>query len=163
MSFEKIFTASELPWKTNGFRAACRWVVIDENGQIPLLFDSCRKYYKLPWWWIEWDENKAEAFRREIREETWCEIENIKEIWKVTEKVLDWEQINYCFIWKIVSKWEPHFTQKEIERGYQLKWVNLEDSILLIENEETNTDDARFKRERELYILEKAYEELLKN
>jgi hypothetical protein len=44
-----------------------------------------------------------------------------------------------------------------------LKWVKLEDAILLIENEEINTDDAKFKRERELYILEKAYEELLKN
>ena len=160
MTFEKIFTASELPWKTKGFRVACRWGVIDENGQIPLLFDGCKKYYKLPGWWMEWEEDKIEAFRREIREEAGCEIENIKEIWKVIEKVADWEQINYCMIWKIVSKWEPHFTDKEIERWYQLKWVSLEDSVALIKNEETFTDDAKFKQERELYILEKAIEEL---
>lgn len=160
MTFEKIFTASELPWKTKGFRAACRWVVIDENGQVPLLFDSCKKYYKLPGWWMEWEEDKIEAFRREIREETGCEIEDITEIWKVIEKVADWEQINYCMIWKIVSKWEPHFTDKEIERWCQLKWVNLEDAVSLIKNEETSTDDAKFKQERELYILEKACEEL---
>lgn len=160
MTFEKTFTTSELPWKTKGFRVACRWVVIDENGQIPLLFDGCKKYYKLPGWWMEWDEDKIEAFRREIREETGCEIEDIKEIWKVIEKVADWEQINYCMIWKIVSKWEPHFTDKEIERWCQLKWVRLEDSVSLIKNEETTTDDAKFKQERELYILEKACEEL---
>ena len=162
MTFEKTFTTSELPWKTKGFRVACRWVVIDENGQIPLLFDGCKKYYKLPGWWMEWEEDKIEAFRREIKEETGCEIEDIKEIWKVIEKVADWEQINYCLIWKIIRKWEPNFTQKEIERWYQLKWVKLEDAISLIKNEETDTDDAKFKRERELYILEKVYEELSK-
>ena len=162
MTFEKTFTTSELPWKTKGFRAACRWVVIDENGQIPLLFDSCKKYYKLPGWWMEWDEDKIEAFRREIREETGCEIEDIKEIWKVIEKVADWEQINYCMIWKIVSKWEPHFTDKEIKRWYKLIWVSLKEAVSLIKNEETTTDDAKFKHERELYILEKVYEELSK-
>jgi 8-oxo-dGTP pyrophosphatase MutT (NUDIX family) len=109
---------------------------------------------------MEWEEDKIEAFRREIKEETGCEIEDIKEIWKVIEKVADWEQINYCMIWKIVSKWEPNFTQKEIERWYQLKWVKLEDAISLIKNEKTDTDDAKFKRERELFILEKSCIEL---
>ena len=160
MTFEKTFTTSELPWKTKGFRVACRWVVIDENGQIPLLFDGCKKYYKLPGWWMEWDEDKIEAFRREIREETGCEIEDIKEIWKVIEKVADWEQINYCMIWKIVSKGEPHFTDEEIKRWFQLKWVSLDEALSLIKNEETSTDDAKIKQERELYILEKACEEL---
>ena len=162
MSFEKIIIASNLPWKEKGFRSACRWVVIDDNGELPLLFDSCKKYYKLPWWWIEWNENKIEAFRREIREETWCEVEDIKEIWKVIEKVSDWRQISYCFIWKIISKWKPHFTHKEIERWYQLKWVKLEYALSLIKNEEVATDDAKFKRERESYILEKSLNELSK-
>ena len=156
MTFEKTFTASELPWKTKGFRAACRWVVIDENGQLPLIFDGYKKWYKLPGWWIEWDESKIETFKREVREETGCEIENIKEIWKVIEKVSDWQQVSYCFIWKIVSKWEPHFTDKEIERWYELKWVSLGDAISLIKNEEATTDEAKLRQKRELYILEKS-------
>lgn len=160
MPFEKTFTVSKLLWKTKGFRAACRWVVVDENGQVPLIFDSYKKWYKLPWWWIEWDESKIETFRREIKEETGCEIENIKEIWKVTEKELDWEQINYCFIWRIVSKWEPNFTEKEIERWCELKWVTLDEALSLIKNEEANTDEAKLKRERELFILEKSCIEL---
>ena len=160
MTFEKTFISSELPWKTSGFRAACRWVVIDKDGQIPLIFDSYKKYYKLPWWWIEGEEDKIEAFRREIREETWCEIGDIKEIWKVVEKVWEWEQVSYCFVWKIINKWEPHFTQKEIERWYELKWLKLNDALLLIKDEETETGDAKLKRERELYILEKSYLEL---
>ena len=163
MPFEKTFTVSESPWKTNGFRAACRWVVIDENDQIPLIFDSYKKWYKLPWWWMEWDESKIETFRREIKEETWCEIDDIKEIWKVIEKVSDWKQISYCFIWKIISKWEHHFTQKEIDRWCELKWTSLDNAVLLIKNEETPTDESKLKQKRELYILEKAIEELAKN
>jgi len=58
-------------------------------------------------------------------------------------------------IWKIVTKWEPQFTDKEIERWYQLKWVSLDDAVSLIKNEETSSDDAKFKQKRELYILEK--------
>ncbi len=160
MAFEKTIIISEPLWEPKRFRFACRWVVIDENGQIPLLFDSYKKWYKLPWWWVEWDEDKIETLGREIREETWCEIADIKEVWKVIEKDFDREQVSYCFIWKIVSKWEAHFTQKEIERWYQLKWVSLEDAISLIKNEETATDEAKFRQERELYILEKACEEL---
>lgn len=162
MFFEKTIIMSQpLSWPKR-FRSACRWVVIDENGQIPLLFDSCKKWYKLPGWWMEWDENKIDSLRREVEEEAWCEIEDIKEIWKVIEKDADWEQVSYCFIWKIANKGKPHFTDKEIERWYQLKWVSLEDAISLIKNEETATDEAKFRQERELYILEKACEELRK-
>lgn len=162
MPFEKTFIVSKLSWKTNVFRAACRWVVIDENWQVPLIFDSYKKWYKLPWWWIEWDESKIETFRREIKEETWCEITDIKEIWKVIEKDLGFEQVSYCFIWKIVSRWEPHFTEKEIERWCELKWVSLEDAVLLIKTEEANTDESKLKKERELFILEKSCIELSK-
>lgn len=160
MSFEKTIIISQpLPWPKR-FRSACRWVVIDENGQIPLLFDSYKKWYKLPGWWMEWDENKIHALRREVEEEAGCEIEDIKEIWKVIEKDADWEQVSYCFIWKIVNKGEPHFTDEETERWFQLKWVSLEEALSLIKNEETSTVDAKTKQERELYILKKACEEL---
>ena len=113
-----------------------------------------RKYFQLS------EENCRYSFRREIREETWCEIDNIKEIWKVVEKVWEWEQVSYCFVWKIINKREPHFTQKEIERWYELRWLKLDDALSLIKDEETETGDARLMRERELYILEKSYLEL---
>ena len=111
---------------------------------------------------MEWNEDKIHALRREIEEESWCEIKDIKEIWKVIEKDADWEQVSYCFIWKIVNKGEPHFTDEEIERWFQLKWVSLDEALSLIKNEETTTADAKIKQERESYILEKAIEVLSK-
>ena len=159
MLFEKAFKVPEVPWKS-GFRKACRWVIIDKNGQIPLLFDSYKKYYKLPWWWIEWKEDKVEAFRREVKEEAWCEIEYIKEIWIVTEESSNWKQISYCFIWEVVSKWEAHFTKKELDRWYQLKWVSLDEALSFMKDSLQATEDGKMKQERDLFILGKAIEEL---
>ena len=50
-------------WK----RSACRWVVIDEDWYVPMVLDSYMWYYKLPGWWMEWDEDKIESFKREIQ------------------------------------------------------------------------------------------------
>jgi hypothetical protein len=41
-----------------------------------------------------------------------------------------------------------------------LKWVTLDEALSLIKNEEANTDEAKLKRERELFILEKSCIEL---
>ena len=60
----------------------------------------------------------------------------------------------------IVSKWEPYFTEKEIKRWYELKWVTLDEAVSLIKNEVANTDEAKPRRERELFIIEKSIEEL---
>jgi hypothetical protein len=43
-----------------------------------------------------------------------------------------------------------------------LKWVSLEDAVLLIKTEEANTDESKLKKERELFILEKSCIELSK-
>ena len=151
--FDKtIIIPEDLPGKS-GKRIACRWVVIDDDWNIPLIFDSYMNYYKLPGWWMEWDEDKITSFMREIEEETGCKIDDIVEVWKVIEKNSKWEQISYCFIWKIISKWEKHFTQKEIERGFQLIWVKFEDALWLIENEEPRTEAGLIMKERESYIL----------
>ena len=151
--FEKTIVLSEdldgKAWK----RSACRWVVIDDKWMIPLVYDSYMRYYKLPGWWMEWEEDKIESFRREIIEETWCEIDDIKEVWKVIEMNSIWEQVNYCFVWKIISKWEKHFTQKEIDRWYKLIRVKFEDALWLIQNEEPRNKWWLFMKERESYIL----------
>ena len=158
--FEKIFKAPEVSWKF-GFRVACRWVIIDENGQIPLIFDSYKKYYKLPWWWVEWDENRVETFRREVKEETGCKIDDIKEIWIVIEKSSNWKQISYCFVWKIISKGEAHFTEKEIDRWYSLKWVSLDEALSLMKDSLQVTEDGKLKQRRDFFILEKSCLELI--
>lgn len=160
--FEKTFEVPETPWKS-GSRIACRWVIIDENGQIPMLFVSRENFYKLPGWWREWDEDKIETLKREIKEEAGCEIEDIKEIWKVIEKNSTWSQTSYCFIWKVVSKGNAEYTSEEIYDWFALKWIKSDEALSFMRDVVPTTENGKRKQERESFILEKAIEELSKS
>ena len=160
--FERTFKAAELKRKP-GLRQACRWVLIDENGKIPLLFVSRENYYKLPGWWMEWDEDKIETLKREVKEEAGCEITDIKEIWQTIEENSNWKQISYCFIWKVVSKWDAEYTADEIYDWFALKWVDINEALSVMRNIVPTTENGKRKQERESFILEKAIEELSKN
>lgn len=159
--FEKTFKAAELSWE-GGLRKACRWVIIDENGKIPLLFVSKKKYHKIPWWWMEWDEDKIETLRREIKEEAGCEITDIKEIWTIIEENSNWKQISYCFVWKVVSKSEPTYTDKELEDWFTLKWVDMKNALSTMKSDSPTSENGKCKQEREAFILKKWIEELSK-
>lgn len=157
MSFHKIFTLPE-EWEhkhiTKTYRKACRGIVLDKDSFIPLLFVGKDNYHKLPWWWIEWNENKIEAFKREILEEAWCEIEEIQEVWSVIERNSTWEQTSYCYIWKVIKRWIENFTSWEVEKWYLLKRVTIKEAISLIKKDIPRTEWGRWRQQRDLYILQ---------
>lgn len=155
MIFEKIFTLPE-EWEntTKTYRKACRGIVLDKDNLMPLLFVWKDNYHKLPWWWIEWDEEKIEAFKREILEEAWCEIEEIQEVWSVIERNSTWEQTSYCYIWKVIKKENENFTSWEIEKWYLLKWVTIKEALSIIKNDQPTTEWGKWRQERDLYILQ---------
>ena len=155
MIFEKIFTLPE-EWEntTKTYRKACRGIVLDKDNLMPLLFVWKDNYHKLPWWWIEWDEEKIEAFKREILEETWCEIDHIEEVGNVIEQNSTWEQTSYCYIWKVIKKWIENFTSWEIEKWYLLKRVTIKEALSLIEKDIPRTEWGRWRQQRDLYILQ---------
>lgn len=155
MKFSKTFMLPE-DWEhtSKTTRKACRGVVIDENNLMPLLFVGKENYHKLPWWGIEWDEEKIETFKREVGEETWCEIEDIKEVWSVIEKISGWEQISYCYIWKITKKGKEQYTPKEISKWYVVKWVSIKEALVIMEKDLPKTLGGKWRRERDVYILQ---------
>lgn len=138
------------------YREACRIVIFDKDNLMPLLYVSKDNYHKLPWWWIEWSEEKIEALKRECLEETWCTIEVTDEIWIIIEENPAWEQKNYCYIWKILSKWEVNFTEDEINNWFCLKWVSLKESIELIKNDNPINYSWKRIKIRDSLILEQA-------
>lgn len=155
MSFQKIFTLPE-EWEdtTKTYRKACRGIVLDENKLIPLLFVGKDNYHKLPWWGIEWDEEKIEAFKREILEETWCEIDHIEEVGNVIEQNSTWEHISYCYVWKVVKKWIENYTPGEIDKWYLLKRVTIKEALSLIKEDLPITIGGKWRQQRDLYILQ---------
>ncbi len=155
MNFQKTFQLPE-DWinTTKTYRKACRWIVLDDNKLMPLLFVGEDNYHKLPWWGIKWNEDKIDAFKREVLEETWCIIDSIQEVWTVIEQNSTWEQTSYCYIWTIVSKWIPQFRQWEIEKWYSLKRVTIKEAVILFTTDTPKTRAGKWRQERDLYILQ---------
>ncbi len=146
-------------WNRKEFRESCRAVVFNEDWLIPLIFVSKRNYHKLPGWWIEPNEDKIEALKREFLEETGCEIEVTIELWKIIESNSTWKHTSYCYIWKVTNKWlSNNLTHEEIERWYQLKRRNIDEAIYLLDKDVPF--DPHWDRivERDLFILKKAKE-----
>ena len=55
-------------------RLGARGIVVRDDGKIAVFNKSNKNEYKLPGGGIEEKENKEEAFKREVLEETGCEV-----------------------------------------------------------------------------------------
>lgn len=144
------------------YRFASRIIMFDESKLIPILFVSKHNYHKIPWWWIDKDEDKITAVKREALEETWCDIEIKWEIWEIIEyrsaTNFNWkwnlEQTSYCYWWKIISKWEAFFTEEELENWFKIVWLPLDEAIKKLKNDKPDNQEWKFIIERDLTFLE---------
>lgn len=143
-------------WK----REASRGVVFDKEGLMPLMFVSKFNYHKLPGGGIEKGETQIDACKRELIEETGCEVEIDKEIGIVTEfrPFMDnLFQTSYCFLGRIISK-ERSFNldQAEIDEGLKLTWVTLSEAISILKSDKPKNHEGEFILKRDLAFLEEA-------
>jgi ADP-ribose pyrophosphatase YjhB (NUDIX family) len=142
-------------------REASRGVLLDENNLVPILFVSTQNYHKLPGGGIEKGENKVQALKREIKEEVGCTIEDEKEIGKIIEyrdffPDYKLKQTSYCYLGKIVSKGKQELEQGEIDEGFELKWLTLEQAIKTLETDSPKNYEGKFIQERDLTFLKEA-------
>lgn len=141
-------------------REAARAVVFDSEGKVALLHVSKKDYYKLPGGGLEGDEDKLIALARECKEEIGCDVEDIRELGQVTEyrKMWDLKQISYCYLAKVKGeKCDPDFTESELEDGFEIVWLPLEEAIETMRNSRTeNQEGALYIVPRDIAILEAA-------
>ena len=116
-------------------RIGARGIVIREDGKIALFNKSNKNEYKLPGGGLEKEEKPEEAFKREVLEETGCEIEILECLGTAEEykSLNNFKQISYIFVGTVLKDTKQlHVTQKEKEEGAKLLWETSENAIKLI-------------------------------
>lgn len=146
-------------------RFASRGVLVDDSLNIAMMFMSKPKLYKLPGGGIEEGETKEEAFLREIREETGCTSEIIDELGYFEEHKYknDFMQHSYCFIARVInSNSELKLTESESQLGMEVKWMEYEEAIHVMNHSEWCGDDysTQFMIARDKIILDEALHKL---
>lgn len=142
------------------FREASRAVLFDDDNLIPILFVSKENYHKLPGGGVEKGEDKLKALVREVSEETGCEMEITGEVGGIEEyrSEFNLQQLSYCYLGKVIKKSEPHFVQKEIDEGFKLVWLTLDEAIKTLKNDKPQNYEGGFIQKRDLTFLKKVKE-----
>ncbi len=146
-------------------KKASRGAVFNKNNLIALMYVSRDNYYKLPGGGLERGEDAVNAFKREVMEETGAEAEVYMEVGLIIEykNKMKKLQINYCYIGRVVDDTgSPEFTEKELEKGFRLKWVPFTEAYNLIANQRPVDYSARFISMRDGLILKRVRELLHK-
>jgi len=97
-------------------------VLINDKGQVALIYTGAYDVYKLPGGGFEEGEDLDMAFDREMLEETGCEAEKTHELGIFIERRNERKafQILYCFISKVIKVGEPQFDEVEQQEGHSL-------------------------------------------
>lgn len=125
--------ATNFNFKT--IRYGSRGIIIKDN-KIGLFYKTNKNEYKLPGGGIEKDETPLEAFIREVKEETGCQIEDVKKIGIIEEEKNknSFKQISYVFEANVTEIGDSDITEKEKEEGAKFLFVEIDEALDLMKN-----------------------------
>ena len=118
-------------------RIAARGIVLRKDGKIAIFNKSNKNEYKLPGGGVEIGEDVEDAFKREIKEETGCDITIIDKLGIIKEEKSknNFQQISHVFVSRVVKDNKKlNLTDKEKDEGGKLIWVSVEKALELITN-----------------------------
>lgn len=116
-------------------RIAARGIIVNENQQIAIVHKRKKNEFKLPGGGVEGNETFEEAFIREAKEETGCEIEILEAVGTIhEEKSKDsFKQISYVFFARVTKDTNIlALTEKEQNEGSEVLWVSYDEGLKLI-------------------------------
>ena len=134
-------------------RYAARGIVCRNDGKIAVFHKAKMNEYKLPGGGMDDGETPEQAFRREVLEETGCEVEHIKEIGYTEEQKQKnhFKQISYIFVAKVTKQGEPNFTEKEKGEGAEYLWLSPREARDRIKNSLSELKGSPVDQSEDLY------------
>ncbi len=162
---KEVGEVSEVSNKPCLDRHAARAILIDEDKKVAIIEAKNIKIHKILGGGIEEGEDIELALEREIMEESGCKGEVFEEVGTIIEHRTNrnFKQTNYCYLAKLVGeKGTPTFTDKEIEEGFKLVWIDLDDAIKRFEMDDPDQYSAKFQGYRDRIFLQTAKEILEK-
>lgn len=146
-----------LPGVSNSVcRYKVRAVLQNNNGLYALIYEERTGLYSFPGGSVEKNEDLLSALKREVREETGCSCDEIKELGYIYENRAFCDLQQYSFYYTVQSKNPPkpvQFTNEEVNVGSKLVWCTLEEAIKLIENGQPQTDQQKYLHVRDKTAL----------
>jgi ADP-ribose pyrophosphatase len=141
-------------------RSSVRTVLVDDTNKVAILYVNEHNYYKIPGGGVEEGETPEEAAVREALEESGCNCTISKLLGKTISYINEWDSIDHSvgYIARATgAKSDPRFDAWELERNFELIWVdNLDTAIEIFEGSTTANSGGRVMQERDLLFLKTA-------
>lgn len=115
-------------------RYAARGILLNGKGEVAIVYKANKNEYKLPGGGIE-NEDPTLAFKREVSEETGCDIEIIDNLGTIEEhkSKTNFKQISYVFVGRVIKETgKLNLTEKEKIEGTRFLWTDLDNAIKLV-------------------------------
>ena len=135
-------------------RVCC--IVRNEQKHIALIELTKFHHHFLPWGKKEESETDEQAIRREISEETGYRIENIIPFAQITHHKARTQQHEICYVYTMKTAWRPwpvQLTQKEQDQWLQVKWVDIQHAIQLLQQDAPTSYNGHFYLASSLNVL----------
>lgn len=145
---DKDFGLENLVLDNPRIRFAARGLVFNKDNKIAILNKKKKNEYKLVGGGIEEDEDSKLAFKREVLEEAGCNVE-IKDEIGIIEEIKshdNFKQTSYVFSANVIGEiGETNFTQKEIDEGSRLLWLDIDEAMNLIKDSEEKLIASKYE------------------
>lgn len=145
---DKDFNLEVKEFNNPRIRYGARGIVFNDKNQIAILNKANKNEYKLVGGGIEGDEDPMIAFKREVLEEAGCiiEIDKCLRTFKEEKSQGNFIQTSYVYVAHVIEDTKhQNFTQKEIDEGAKLLWLNINDAISLIKDSENKLKPSEYE------------------